>query len=70
MGIQLVIFDCDRTLWHHEDVSSLQMPFRKVNEETAVDARGIQVRLFSGVRDVLEALRARGGLLHRELESS
>lgn len=60
MAIRLVIFDCDRTLWHHEDVSSLELPFCKVNEETAADARGIPVRLFSGVREVLEALRRRG----------
>jgi len=60
MGIRLVIFDCDRTLWHHEDVSSLQLPFRKVDDETIADAWGVPVRLFSGVRDVLEALRRQG----------
>ena len=60
MAIRLVIFDCDRTLWHHEDVSSLDLPFHKVDDETVADARGIPVRLFSGVRDVLEALGRSG----------
>lgn len=59
MAIRLVIFDCDRTLWHQEDVSSLAPPFRKVDDETVVDARGIPVRLFSDVRGVLDALRRR-----------
>ena len=40
-------------------MSSLRPPFRKVDEETAADARGVPVRLFAGVRDVLEELRRR-----------
>ena len=60
MAIRLVVFDCDRTLWDHEDVSALQPPFRKVDSETAADAQGIPVRLYPGVRDVLETLRRRG----------
>ncbi len=60
MGVKLVIFDCDRTLWDQVDVSGLRPPFRKIDGETVADARGELVRLFPHVREVLEALLARG----------
>ena len=62
MGIRLVIFDCDRTLWSHEDVSSLRLPFHRIDDETVADAQGIPVRLFPEVRAVLERLR-HGGVI-------
>jgi len=60
MAIQLVIFDCDRTLWEHHDVAETRPPFRRVDQDTVEDARGDRVRLFPGAREVLEALRGRG----------
>lgn len=60
MAVRLVIFDCDRTLWDHANVSELSLPFRRVDAETVEDAHGIRVRLLPGVREVLEALRRRG----------
>ena len=63
MPVRLVIFDCDRTLWDHANVSELAPPFCKVDDETVADATGARVRLFPGVREVLEALRRRGILI-------
>lgn len=63
MAVRLVIFDCDRTLWDHANVSELTLPFRTVDDVTVEDASGVRVRLFPGVRDLLDALRARGILL-------
>ncbi len=63
MVIKVVIFDLDGTLWDHPDVSSLRLPFRKLDEDLAVDADGVKVRLFSGVRKVLKKLSAEGKIL-------
>ena len=63
MGIRLVIFDCDLTLWDHRNVSGLRLPFHKIDAETVADADGIQVRLFPRVRGVLKAIHERGILM-------
>src|SRR3989442_3103605 len=63
MAIRLVILDCDRTLWEHEDVLMLQAPFTRVDGQTVQDARGEQVRLAAGARQLLDALRQRGILI-------
>src|SRR3989454_10125749 len=63
MGIRLVIFDCDLTLWDHRNVSGLRLPFRKVDAEAVADADGVQVRLFPGVREVLAAIHDQGLLM-------
>src|SRR2546428_10779990 len=63
MAVRLVILDCDRTLWEHEDVLTLQAPFTRVDGQTVQDARGEQVRLAAGARGLLDALRQRGVLI-------
>lgn len=63
MAIKLVVFDCDNTLWDHHDVSTLRLPFRKIDERTVVDARGEPVHLTPGAREALQALRQRGVLV-------
>src|SRR5436309_15891847 len=63
MGIRLVIFDCDLTLWDHRNVSGLRLPFRKVDAEAVADADGVQVRLFPSVREVLASLNDQGPLM-------
>jgi len=60
LGIRLVIFDADMTLWNHPDVSSLTLPFKKVDKNSLIDAKGEALRLFDGVRDVLRGLKERG----------
>ncbi|HXF81815.1 MAG TPA: magnesium-dependent phosphatase-1 [bacterium] len=63
MAVKLVIFDCDRTLWDHPNVSELQRPFRRIDATTVADAAGVRVRLRPHAREVLDALRARGILI-------
>ncbi len=63
MPVRLVIFDCDRTLWDHPNVTALRLPVRRVDDDTVEDADGARVRLRPGVREVLEDLRARGILI-------
>jgi len=60
--IKLVIFDADETLWHVEEgyASTLVLPLRKVNDGLVIDAVGVKVWLFHGVRELLEGLRRRG----------
>lgn len=61
--IRLVILDCDRTLWEHEDVFTLQPPFTRIDAYTVHDALGEEVKLAPGARELLEALRRRGILV-------
>ena len=61
--IRLVIFDCDLTLWNHEDASVLLCPFALVARDTIRDQGGTQVTLFPHVRDVLAELQRQGYLL-------
>jgi magnesium-dependent phosphatase-1 len=60
LGIRLVILDADLTLWNHADISSLTLPFRKVDRNCLIDAKGEALRLFYGVRDLLKGLKERG----------
>lgn len=63
LPVRLVIFDCDLTLWNHEDASELKRPFVLVDENTVRDQAGTLVSLFPQVRDVLAELERRGYLL-------
>lgn len=63
VAVRRVIFDCDRTLWDHHNVSELSLPFQRTDEDTVEDTRQIRVRLFPGVRYVLEELRRRETLI-------
>ncbi|UCE15397.1 MAG: magnesium-dependent phosphatase-1 [Candidatus Bathyarchaeota archaeon] len=60
MGFCLVTLDADMTLWDHPDISSLTLPFKKVDENALIDAKGETLRLFDGVRDLLKGLKKRG----------
>lgn len=59
MGIHLVILDADMTLWNHPDISSLTLPFKKLDKNSLIDARGKVLRLFDGIRDLLKGLKER-----------
>lgn len=56
MTIKLVVFDADKTLWTHPDVSSLVLPFKLVSRDSLKDANGETFQLFDGVRELLEGL--------------
>ena len=55
-----MILDLDGTLWDHPDISSLSLPFEKVDDRTLADSRGVRVHLFEGVREFLQHCRALG----------
>ena len=40
MTIKLVVFDADKTLWTHSDISSLILPFKLVSSNILTDANG------------------------------
>jgi magnesium-dependent phosphatase-1 len=60
LRIRLVIFDANMTLWNHPDVSSLTLPFKKVDKNSLIDAKGEALRLFDGIIDLLKGLKERG----------
>lgn len=59
MGIRLVILDADMTLWNHPDISSLTLPFKKIDKNSLIDAKGETLKLFDGIRDFLKGLKER-----------
>jgi magnesium-dependent phosphatase-1 len=63
MAIRLVIFDADKTLWTHSDISRLVLPFRLVSRDVITDANGESFQLFDGVRELLEGLESKRVLI-------
>ena len=59
MTIKLVVFDADKTLWTHPDVSSLVLPFKLASRDVLTDVNGETFRLFDGIRELLEGLENR-----------
>lgn len=57
MVIRLVVFDADMTLWDHFDISSLTLPFKRVDENSLIDAKGRSFSLFNGIRGLLQRLK-------------
>jgi len=60
LSIKLVIFDADKTLWDHPDVSTTNPPFQRTDENTLVDTIGSEIRLYEGVREMLQRLKEQG----------
>jgi|Deesub1362B_J571_1020462.scaffolds.fasta_scaffold00004_436 magnesium-dependent phosphatase-1 len=57
--IYLVIFDCDRTLWDHYDISILKHPFKKIGSKVQ-DAEGVTISLNENVEATIRELYNRG----------
>ena len=57
MAIKLVVFDADKTLWTHPNVSSLILPFELVGKDMITDANGETFQLFNGIYELLESLK-------------
>jgi len=62
-SIRLIVFDCDRTLWDHPDVSGLRLPFVRAGADSVKDQDGVIVTLFPGVRRMLDELLRQGYIL-------
>ena len=63
MKIQLIVFDLDKTLWDHEDASTLEPPYKRIGEDSIVDSHGRTLSLYPNVRNILKELKSRGLLL-------
>ncbi|BBD73999.1 magnesium-dependent phosphatase-1 [Sulfodiicoccus acidiphilus] len=62
MVIKAVVYDADKTLWNHHNISELVEPM-SVSGDVLVDGRGDRVVVFPGVRDTLKTLRETGIML-------
>jgi magnesium-dependent phosphatase-1 len=58
--IKLVVFDLDRTIWNHPNVSSLVLPLKLVALDSVKDACGSEVTLIKGILETLETMTERG----------
>ncbi len=58
--LKLVILDLDKTIWDHEDASSLKPPFKKRSNDEMVDSEGTIVKLNSGVKKFLRTCKDLG----------
>jgi len=57
LSIKLVIFDGDKTLWDHPDISLTNPPFQRIDKDTLVDTIGSEIRLYKRVREMLQRLK-------------
>ena len=60
MEICLVVLDADGTLWDHEDITILTLPFKRISEDSIIDIKGECVNLKNDVRELLRELKKRG----------
>ncbi|MFB0562772.1 MAG: magnesium-dependent phosphatase-1 [Candidatus Lokiarchaeia archaeon] len=63
--IKLIIFDADETLWTMDRgfASLLTPPLKRTGIDSLVDAESKELRLFNGVRDLLNILKEKEILL-------
>ncbi len=61
--IKVVVFDADKTLWDHHNISEFEDPLKLLDENTLEDARGRRLNLFPHVRETLRELKQRGLIL-------
>ncbi|BCU71346.1 magnesium-dependent phosphatase-1 [Stygiolobus caldivivus] len=58
--IKVVVFDADKTLWDHSNISALKPPLKILNEDSIEDSNGHRVTLFPDVRETLYELKDMG----------
>ncbi|MEM0263242.1 MAG: magnesium-dependent phosphatase-1 [Saccharolobus sp.] len=58
--IKAVVFDADKTLWDHHNISEFEEPLRLINNNTVEDSKGRTLHLFSDVRETLKELKNKG----------
>ena len=58
--IKVVVFDADRTLWDHPNISNLKPPLKIISENSIEDSIGNKVTLFPEVRETLRELKDMG----------
>lgn len=58
--IKAVVFDADKTLWDHHNISEFEEPLRLIDNNTVEDSKGRTLHLFSDVRETLKELKNKG----------
>jgi magnesium-dependent phosphatase-1 len=58
--IKLIIFDADKTLWDHHNISEFEGEIKKISENEIIDSKGNRLKLADGVREVLSKLKSLG----------
>jgi magnesium-dependent phosphatase-1 len=55
---KLFVFDLDNTLWSSQDAARTQPPYRRSGENHVHDGQGIQIKIHSDTKNVLQAIRS------------
>ena len=58
--IKLVVFDADKTLWDHHNVSIFRKPYKLLDEDSIEDSAGNRLKLFPEVREILKEIKNMG----------
>ncbi len=61
--IRVVVFDADKTLWNHYNISEFVEPLKRISEDEIEDSTGNKLKLFNNVRNSLTELKKRGYIL-------
>ncbi|MEM0378219.1 MAG: magnesium-dependent phosphatase-1 [Thermosphaera sp.] len=58
-----MFLDLDGTLWDHEDISQLHPPFQKIDDLTIVDSKGVRVRVYELMMEIMRRAAENGFIL-------
>jgi magnesium-dependent phosphatase-1 len=61
--IRAVVYDADKTLWDHHNVSEFVEPIKIESQDTVVDSEGRKLVLFPEVKETLGYIKSKGLLL-------
>lgn len=53
------------TAWDHPDISSLTLPFKRVDKNSIADAKVTPFNLFDGIRELLQESKKKGIVVAR-----
>jgi len=58
--IKVVVFDADKTLWDHHNISIFKKPYKLLSENSIEDFSGNKLTLFPEVRETLKEIKNMG----------
>ena len=61
--LKLVVFDADKTLWDHHNISDFEEPLKLVGTDSVEDSKGNKLTLFPYVREALKEIKSMNLLL-------
>ncbi len=62
-GKWLLFIDLDGTLWDHKDISRLSPPFTRIGEDIIVDSKGVKVKLYRDMVELIRWARSSGAII-------